>query len=191
MAAAIGFAGARMSRPLETEARSFRLSAHSTLCSGRRVMAIFDQACSFFRAFVTVESQDASGDFADVGQRVDCRSVQCEMVSPPINARIEEAHQLFCRPVDRTEVAAFVAVAALAGLGEVFRCCRAKMFDTDNVIYLAAEESVVEVNHAIFAEIFSAAENELPQFFADVTAHEFINWRARILAIRMTCSSHM
>lgn len=125
-------------------------------------MAVFNQACPFFRAFIVIESQNASGDFADFGQRSDRRAVHCEVVSPAVGARIEEAHQLFRRPVDRTEIAAFVAIAALASLSKVFRCGRAKVFDANDVVYFAAEESVVEVNQAILAEVFSTGDDELP-----------------------------
>jgi hypothetical protein len=62
------------------------------------------------------------------------------------------------QPVDRTEIAAFVAIATLASAGEVFRLGQATMFDSNDVIYFAAEESIIEVNQAILAEVFGAGD---------------------------------
>ena len=154
-------------------------------------MTVFDQAYAFFQALCIVESQNTRRYFADFRQRFDRSFLQREMVAPTVCTRIEKAYQLFGRPIDRTEVAAFVAIAALTGLREVVRFSWAIVFDADEVVYLTAEKRVVEINQAIFTEFFGASENELSEGFADVLAHGFISLRARIFAIRITCSSHM
>jgi hypothetical protein len=59
------------------------------------------------------------------------------------------------------------------------------------MLHFAAKEGIGDINQAILTKIFGTRTNQSPQGFADIPVHDCRSLRARILAIRITCSSHM
>lgn len=108
---------------------------------------------------------------------------------PNIAARIVEADERARRRMQRGNVRAFVAVARLTGESQVFELVSAAVFEADNVFDLAAEKCVVNVYQTILAAIGSAFADNAPRFGVQVTAHFCSCSWARILTIRIRCSS--
>src|ERR1700686_1769225 len=95
------------------------------------------------------------------------------MLRPLIGSGIEEPHQLAGYSRDRCNIAALVPIAEGAGMGKINSFGRARVFQADNVVNLAAEEGVIFVDKAVLAKTLRPICNEPSQFIADVATH----WR--------------
>lgn len=84
------------------------------------------------------------------------------MFGPTVYARIEKTHKLPGLPIERTQVCAFMPVAAQAGTRQIFEDGLAAVFAADDVVYLAAEMALVIVQQAVFAEELSALRDLQP-----------------------------
>lgn len=92
------------------------------------------QSLAFQKTVTVVKTQNSCGDLSNIGLRLYNGSLQSEVISPSVYARIEEPGEI-TRPLhDRSNVTAFPAVAENTGIGQVIRFCSAVMLHTDNVV---------------------------------------------------------
>lgn len=152
-------------------------------------MSVCDQPLAFQQSFFLIEAQNSGRDFADFSQRSDKCLVQDKMICPVVCSRVEKTYQPTRFPADRSEVASLVSITGLAGVGKIISSGQAFVLQADDVVNFAAEVCVFDLNQAVFAKVLSASDDQLSQFIADVSGHDFIYLRARILAILIRCSS--
>lgn len=126
------------------------------------------QRLPFQKLLARIEPQDGSRHLANGRHRLYHHLMEHEMVRPAINAGVEKAAKLARLREDGANVAAFVAVAEHAGIGQVFRLGRPAVFLADDVIHFAAKEGVILVDEAVFAEMVGSCGDQAPEFSTDV-----------------------
>jgi hypothetical protein len=123
------------------------------MCSGAGIPPNGTQRLTLKDAVVVIEFQNASGYLADLRARNDYDAVQRKMVCPLIGTWVEEAAELSGLPDDGPDISSFEPIAERTRVGQVFLARRATVLLADDVIDFAAEERIVFVNQAVFAEI--------------------------------------
>lgn len=87
------------------------------------IFAKSNRLFTFVKAGTVVESENASSDLSDTGQRANRGLLQTKVFGPTVGARIEKARE-FTRRGNRSNVASLGAVAKSAGVSEVPRLRR-------------------------------------------------------------------
>lgn len=100
-----------------------------------------------------VELQKARRDPSGGGERSDHAIDGVKMVCPARPTGMVERDNRPCLGVERTEVAAFAAVALGAGEAEVVAAGRAAVFLGDDVVDFVGEEPVILMHAAVFAAL--------------------------------------
>jgi len=91
------------------------------------------------------------------------------MVCPHIPARMKEADEPARDRVERSDVAALVAITVVTGVRQIRRIGRAAVLLADSVVNLAAVETVSGVEKAVFAAVPRPRNNQTPQRRRNIT----------------------
>jgi hypothetical protein len=109
-----------------------------------------------------IEFQNAGSDFTNICQRLDDHTVKLEVVYPPISPWIKKADERMCRPYDRANITAFMAITEGTGQCQIISGCWATVLFADDMIDLTAEEGVVLVEEAILTDPLGTVHDEPP-----------------------------
>lgn len=138
------------------------LSAGGRLSGSQRtrVIAEREQQFALVQPLLSIEAQQIDGDTSDCGQRLDVCAVEPEVFRPDLLARIEKRDDLpACRPIDRTEIAALIAVAPVAAQAEVVFGGFPTVFLGNDMIDGEVDGAVTFTHEAVFTAVLSALDD--------------------------------
>jgi hypothetical protein len=152
------------------EAHDLRLRSYSNHCCFCRIPFEGYQGFPLKNAFARIESQNRDGHFADVGNGLDERSLQPEVVRPIVLSWIEEPNEFTGFRKDGTYIRSLVAIAKKAGKCQIVFFSGATMFQADYMIDFTTKEGVVFVDEAVLAESIRTRGDQPPERFTDGAA---------------------
>ena len=91
------------------------------------------------------------------------------MLSPFLQAWVEQRNKLAGLRVDGSNVTALPGIAAQASKSEVLEYGHSFMLPGNDVVYLVGRVGIIFVQQAIFASISSALRNEAAKFFRNIS----------------------
>jgi hypothetical protein len=105
----------------------------------------------------------------DVGDGLNERTFQSEMVRPSVLPWIEQPNEFIRSRHNGPYVRSFVAVAGKAGKCQIALFCCAAMFQADDMINFAPKECVIFVDQTVLTESVSSESDQMAQGFTDGT----------------------
>lgn len=116
-----------------------------------------DQFLTLKEPFSAVDSQERHRCSPYPGERYDHCPLQRKMGFPLLPAWMKERDNLLCVWIERGHIAALVAIAQRARIGQIALCCCAAMFAGQNVVNLMGGVAIVFVDQAILTPSDSLA----------------------------------
>lgn len=133
------------------------------------------QCHSLQQSLVGVEPEDACCYFSDLIQSCNRNSIQLiqsKAVRPKVDAGIEEATEAVAavRRYDGAYIAALVPIADQARVCQVVCLCGPAVLLTDDVVHLAAKESVLLVDEAVLAQPLGPSDHQSAELSTDISS---------------------
>ena len=135
-----------------------------------------------------VESQDCCSYFANSGPWDNQRALQLKVLGPMVGSRIEKPCELPAATSQRADVTPLGPIEERTSVRKVFGNRRAEMLLADDVIDLAPQIRISDVNQAILAKAPCACLDQRSKLNADVSGHCPLAVLALALANRIACS---
>lgn len=110
-----------------------------TLSISARVLSGILKSGAFDDSLGLIEAKDERSNFAFLGQGLNHRSVNTEVILPAMNAGMEKPNRVSCSGMERRHVRAFVPVAKYAAIRKIIELRETTVFPADDVINLVGE----------------------------------------------------
>lgn len=135
------------------------------------LISAYSQCESLCNPFRTVQPQESQRPAPNDRKRINEAGVKPEMICPLIATRIEQQDRISGRRIDRSDVAAFIAVAEDAGVCQVLKIGGTTVLAAHDVIDLMRKTDIVLVDKAVFATMSSAGGYARADLPSDVSGH--------------------